>query len=89
MRFSAAIRVVMAAAPSVVSAAGTLGFALGAQQPDGKCKVQADYEADFDAISQQSGSKIVRVYAASQCNTAQEILPAAKSKEFQVVLGIW
>ena len=49
----------------------------------------ADYEADFDAIVAASGSKLVRGYAASECNTAQQILPAAKSKGFQVVLGVW
>lgn len=38
---------------------------------------------------QQSGSKLVRIYAAAQCNSAMEILPAAKAKGVQVVLGIW
>jgi glucan 1,3-beta-glucosidase len=73
---------------SAVSAAGTLGFALGDKKTDGTCKFQADYEADFKTIS-SSGSKLVRVYAASDCDTAKQILPAAKSSGFQVVLGIW
>ncbi|KAK5675090.1 glycoside hydrolase 3 protein [Elasticomyces elasticus] len=68
---------------------GNLGFALGTKLSDGTCKYTADYEKDFDAISAASGSKLVRGYAASDCNCAQQILPAAKSKGFQVILGIW
>jgi len=34
-------------------------------------------------------SKLVRIYAASDCDTAKEILPAAKASGFQVILGIW
>jgi glucan 1,3-beta-glucosidase len=81
--------VALALIPSAVSAVGTLGFALGTKLPNGSCKFQADYEADFDTISSASGSKIVRGYSASDCNAAQYILPAAKNKGFQVVLGIW
>lgn len=55
----------------------------------GTCKYQADYEKDFEAINADSGSTIVRGYAASDCNAAQQILPAAKAKGFQVVLGVW
>lgn len=77
------------ASGSVVSAMGQLGFALGDKNADGSCKLTSDYEADFDAILAASGSKLVRGYAASDCNTAQQILPAAKSKGFQVILGVW
>ena len=80
---------VMAAAPSVVSAGGTLGFALGNKMPSGVCKTQADFEADFVAIAANSAAKVVRIYAAADCDTAKNILPAAKNKGFQVVLGIW
>ncbi|KAF6799407.1 glucan -beta-glucosidase [Colletotrichum musicola] len=89
MRASIIIASVAALAPAVAAAPGALGFALGAKQPDGQCKYQADYEADFKAIRDASGSSIVRVYAADQCNTAQYILPAAKSQNFQVILGVW
>lgn len=87
MRFSTIISTAFAVAPSVVSAAGTLGFALGDKNADGTCKFQADWESDFATLSDTS--TVVRVYAASDCNTAQEILPAAKSAGFQVILGIW
>ncbi|KAJ9630747.1 glycoside hydrolase 3 protein [Taxawa tesnikishii (nom. ined.)] len=79
----------LAASPALVSAKGNLGFALGTKKADGSCKYTADYEADFDAISSASGSKLVRGYSASDCNCAQQILPAAKSKGFQVILGVW
>jgi glucan 1,3-beta-glucosidase len=90
MRFSTLAPLALAVAPAVVQAAtGTLGFALGTKKADGTCKFQADYESDFKAISAASGSKLVRGYSASDCNFAKEILPAAKSSGFRVILGIW
>lgn len=68
---------------------GTLGFALGTKKADGSCKYTADYASDFSAISSASGSTLVRGYAASDCNCAQQILPAAKSAGFKVILGVW
>lgn len=81
----------LAAGPALADSfsKGTLGFALGTKKADGTCKAQSDYEQDFDAISSQSGSSIVRGYAASDCNCAQNILPAAQSKGFRVILGVW
>src|ERR1700709_136633 len=89
MRFSAIAPLAVALIPAVSAAAGSLGFALGNKKADGSCKFQADYEADFDAISAASSAKVVRGYAASDCDYAKNILPAAKSKGFKVVLGIW
>lgn len=79
----------LALAPAIASAAGTLGFALGTKLPDGTCKTTKDYEADFDAIYSNTGSQLVRGYAAADCDYAKNILPAAKTKNFKVVLGIW
>lgn len=80
----------LAAVPSVFAVEkGLHGFALGTKKSDGTCKYTADYEADFDAIKDASGSSIVRGYSASDCNCAQQILPAAKNKGFKVVLGVW
>lgn len=87
MRFSNIIPFALAAAPVAVSAAGTPGFSLGAQNPDGSCKKTSDYESDFDAL--KSHTKLVRTYSADQCNTAVNILPAAKNKGFKVVLAVW
>ncbi|ESZ94184.1 hypothetical protein SBOR_5462 [Sclerotinia borealis F-4128] len=74
---------------STATAAGSLGFALGDKKADGTCKFTADYESDFETISKGSTARVVRGYAASDCDTAKEILPAAKAKGFKVVLGIW
>nr|POE74806.1 glucan 1,3-beta-glucosidase [Quercus suber] len=77
------------ATPALAADRGKLGFALGTKKADGSCKYTADYEDDFDAIQSNSGSTLVRGYAASDCNCAQQILPAAKNKNFQVILGVW
>lgn len=81
------LTLLLAAAPALVAAKGSLGFALGDKKADGTCKFQVDYAADFATL--KDTSKIVRIYAANDCNTAKEILPAAKAAGFQVVLGIW
>ncbi|EPE36998.1 (Trans)glycosidase [Glarea lozoyensis ATCC 20868] len=78
----------LAVLPSLaVAASGNLGFALGAKNPDGTCKTSSDYSADFKVLAPHS--KIVRGYSASQCDTAEAILPAAKAAGVKVILGIW
>ncbi|KAI6083775.1 glycoside hydrolase family 17 protein [Hypoxylon rubiginosum] len=89
MRFSTIVSAAVAAGPIVASAAGTMGFALGNKKSDGTCKEADDYEADFAAIGKETSAKVVRIYAASDCDVASLILPAAKSAGFKVVLGIW
>ncbi|KAM3418211.1 hypothetical protein BST61_g4215 [Cercospora zeina] len=80
----------LAAVPAVLAVEkGNIGFALGTKNPDGSCKYTADYEQDLDAIKAASGSTLVRGYSASDCNCAQQILPAAKNKGFKVVLAVW
>jgi len=88
MRFSTVAATAFAVAPAMVSA-GTMGFSLGTKEANGDCKTQQDYEKDFDAISAATGSKLVRGYAANDCDSAKNILPAAKAKGFKVMLGIW
>ncbi|KAI5310232.1 glycoside hydrolase 3 protein [Ascosphaera atra] len=78
----------LALASVATAATGRLGFSLGAKNADGSCKQTTDYEADFEAL-EASGSGVVRTYAASQCDTAKNIIPAAKSKGMKVVLGVW
>ncbi|OJD23674.1 hypothetical protein ACJ73_04970 [Blastomyces percursus] len=87
MRLSHLLPLALAAGPAVVSAAGTFGFALGVKNPDGTCKTQEDFEADFDVL--KAHTKLVRTYSASDCDNALYILPAAANKGFKVVLGIW
>lgn len=84
----------LVAAPLAVSAAGTLGFAVGNTNPDGSCKTQSDFEADFKAILANTDAQLVRTYSSSDtfgnpCNTPSEILPAAKSAGIKVLLGMW
>lgn len=67
---------------------GMLGFALGTKNPDGSCKVQRDYEDDFDAIKREPGATLVRGYSASDCEFAANILPAAKANGFKVGTSI-
>lgn len=76
-------------APMLVAAGGIMGFAVGDKLASGECKQTTDWADDMKAISADSGAKLVRIYAASDCDTAKNILPAAKSEGFQVVLGIW
>lgn len=87
MRVTNILSAALVACPLVVSAAGTLGFAVGNTKPDNSCKSQQDYEMDLDALS--GPSKVVRTYTSDGCDTAKNIIPAAKAKGFKVVLGVW
>ena len=95
MHFRPLLAAVIAATPVAVSARGSLGFALGNVQSDGStCKQQSDYEADMQAIKTSTGSTLVRTYsntnsAGVSCDTAGQILPAAQSQGFEVLLGMW
>jgi len=87
MRFTSLLPLVLAAAPVVLSATGNFGFSLGDKNPDGSCKSTSDFEKDFEVL--KAHTKVVRTYSASSCFSAANIIPAAKSKGFKVVLGIW
>lgn len=89
MRFSTIAPLALAVAPAVVSAGGMAGYSLGTKKADGSCKTIQDYRDDFDAIYSNSGIKVVRGYAAHDCDFAKNALPAAKEKGFKVMLGIW
>lgn len=87
MRVSALLPLVAAALPTAVIAKGNLGFSLGNQNPDSSCKSTDNYKKDFEAL--KSMSTLVRTYSASNCHTAENIVPAAKAKGGKVVLGVW
>lgn len=94
MLLRAALSTALVAAPLAVSATGTLGFALGNTNPDGSCKTQSDFAADFNAISSNTDAKLVRTYSSSDsfgnpCGTPSAIMPAAQAAGFQVLLGMW
>ncbi|KAL4905998.1 hypothetical protein BDW74DRAFT_177687 [Aspergillus multicolor] len=86
MRVAGAIALLAAAMPALAER-GTFGLALGNQNPDSSCKTTDDYKKDFDAIKHLT--TLVRTYSASNCDTAKNIIPAAKAKGFKVVLGVW
>jgi len=87
MRLSTLFPLAIAAGPVAVSAAGNLGFALGVKNADGTCKSQSDFEKDFDVL--KAHSNVARTYAASDCKSVDALIPAAKAKNFKLVLGIW
>jgi len=94
MHFRTVISTAIVAAPLAVSAAGTLGFAVGNTNPDGTCKKTSDFEADFKAIKGNTDATLVRTYSSTDqfgnaCNTPSEVLPAAKSAGIKVLLGLW
>ncbi|KAI5867589.1 glycoside hydrolase family 17 protein [Durotheca rogersii] len=88
MRFSTLLTAAVATG-SAAAASGRMGFALGNKRSDASCKEASDYVADFAAIAKETTARIVRIYAASDCDVAKLILPIAKQAGFQVVLGIW
>lgn len=77
----------LAAVPAVDAA--KQGFALGVRLASGACKLQADYEADLDAIKRHTGSTMVRISDSSECNVVPQVMPAIEAKKFHAVLGIW
>lgn len=89
MRVSGLLPLLLAALPAAAlnKDRGLLGFALGNQNADSSCKTTDDYLKDFDALKDLA--TLVRTYSASNCDTAKNIIPAAKEKGFKVVLGVW
>ncbi|CUM63010.1 uncharacterized protein PRCAT00000572001 [Priceomyces carsonii] len=77
----------LAGAISVTSAIGDLAFNLGVKDNSGNCKTSSEYATDLSTLS--SYSKIVKTYAVSDCNTLQNLGPAAEEAGFQVMFGIW
>ncbi|KAL7275204.1 glycoside hydrolase 3 protein [Rhizina undulata] len=72
----------------LVNAAGQLGFSLGVKRnSDGNCKTTADFEADLDIL--KAHTNMIRIYAVSDCNTMENIMPAVISRGFKIILGVW
>ena len=87
MRATKIVSAALVGCPLIVSASGTLGFAVGNSNPDNSCKTQQQYEMDLDALADLT--KVVRTYTSDGCDTAKNVIPAAKAKGFQVVLCVW
>lgn len=86
MRFSTLASLAFLGASSV-SAIGDLGFDLGVENNDGSCKSTDDYLSEFEIIKAYTST--VKVYAASDCNTLQNLGPAAEQAGFKIFLGVW
>jgi glucan 1,3-beta-glucosidase len=87
--FTLSLSLTLAPLLGMCSSTGNLGFALGNKRVDGSCKSTEDYENDMLAIKRNSGSEIVRLYSAAECDSAEQALPAARSQKFQILLGVW
>jgi exo-beta-1,3-glucanase (GH17 family) len=88
MRFTSTLVALAATVPYV--AAYWKGFNVGANNPDGSCKTQAQWETAFNKIKglpQHITS--VRLYASSDCNTLQYAVPAALDTGVQILVGVW
>jgi len=88
MRFSTALTALAAALPS--ASAYWTGFNVGANNEDGSCKTQADWQTAFNKLKglpQHITS--VRLYASSDCNTLQNAVPAALATGTQILVGVW
>ncbi|CCD23099.1 glucan 1,3-beta-glucosidase NDAI_0B00650 [Naumovozyma dairenensis CBS 421] len=70
-----------------VSAIGDLAFNMGVKNNDGSCKSTEQYESDLETLKGYTST--VKVYAASDCNTLQNLAPAAENKGFSIFVGVW
>ncbi|MCJ1259879.1 hypothetical protein MMC24_007718 [Lignoscripta atroalba] len=66
------------------------GFNIAAQTPTGSCKQQWNWELNFNTIKSLPGNFTnARVYAASDCDTLANAVPAAISTGVGILVGIW
>lgn len=66
------------------------GFNLAAQRPEGGCKSQSDWEADFRAITSLPGNfDSARLYASSDCETLVHAVPASFATGVKILAGVW
>jgi glucan endo-1,3-beta-D-glucosidase len=66
------------------------GFNIGANNPDGSCKSQSDWETDFKTIANLPGHfTSVRLYASSDCETLARAVPAALNTGTTLLVGVW
>lgn len=66
------------------------GFNVQANKADGSCKTVADWTSDFNTIKSFPGNfNSIRVYASSDCNTLDNVIPAALATGSKVLAGVW
>ncbi|KAI5955188.1 BGL2 [Candida jiufengensis] len=82
-KFLTAIAVALATANAI----GDLAFNLGVKDNAGNCKSVSEFESDLELL--KSTTSIIKTYAVSDCNTLQNLGPAAEAENFKIMLGIW
>lgn len=66
------------------------GFNLASQRPEGGCKTQSDWEADFRAIlALPEKFDSARLYASSDCETLVNAVPASFATGIKILAGVW
>ncbi|KAF2834556.1 glycoside hydrolase family 17 protein [Patellaria atrata CBS 101060] len=66
------------------------GMNVGANNPDGSCKSQADWYSVFTTLQGLPGGyNSVRLYATSDCDTLANAVPAAISTGMKILVGVW
>ncbi|CAI5759525.1 unnamed protein product [Candida verbasci] len=68
-------------------AIGDIAFNLGVKDNEGNCKTVEEFEKDLEVLKQTTS--IIKTYAVSDCNTLQNLGPAAEAENFKIMLGIW
>lgn len=89
MKFSSSTLVALAAGISTASAFWK-GINIGANNPDGSCKSEADWEKDFRTMQSLPGYfSSARLFASSDCNTLANAVPAAIATGTKLLVGVW
>lgn len=60
---------------------------MGVKDNSGNCKTVEEFESDLELL--KDTTSIIKTYAVSDCNTLQNLGPAAEQENFQIMLGIW
>jgi exo-beta-1,3-glucanase (GH17 family) len=88
MRLSTTLAGLAAALP--LASAYWKGVNVGASNPDGSCKSQADWETAFNNLKgTPQYFTSVRLYAASDCNALLYAVPAALNTGTSILVGVW
>lgn len=66
------------------------GFNVGGNLPSGACRAESDWEYAFNTIKSLPGDfTSARLYAASDCNTLANAVPAAIKTGMTLLVGVW
>lgn len=90
MRVSSVSVALLSCVATVAAQGLAKGFNIGANNPDGSCKTEADWRTAFEKLKALPGSfTTVRQYATSDCNTLAASVPAAKAVGTRILVGVW